>query len=270
MGSSEHLNGILKSGLDSNAEEGSVTRYQRGSVSRSNHSRNVKLGRKTRPRIFGRAFQVLFITILTLTASSLSAHAAQSPAKFKPGTYTGIFFFSFKHTFNQSSENIITNYYDLQSSNAAMGNLKFSVEKNGIIREVRVKINPFYYNVVGSLQAKTDDSCKGYNASGVGLGTARTASGSSKPPTLSIQSSDIKMVSGAVLGFASPIGDCGGNPPADTFINAVRADIDSLPASPWEFTATVVHDKWAAGTCTTSSWQVADRSFDCVWQVFRK
>jgi hypothetical protein len=255
-------------------EEDSMFGYRQQKIIQPDRVSKSGPGRKIGFHKFIVAFPIWFIMILSLTASGFPTPDKQNLDKFASGTYTGTFFFSFKHSFNQSSEAVEINYYDLESGYGnPMGNIKFSVGKDGVIRNVRIKINPFHYNIVSTLIAKTELSCKGYNASGVGFGWASVSATASKPPSLvpnTIQSPDIKLKSGGVVGFTSAIGDCGGNPPADSFINAIRYDIDSLPATPWDFTPTVIDKKWAAGTCTTWVWQTPDRSFECYWQVFRK
>ncbi len=167
--------------------------YREQKISQPDRVSKSGSGRKIGFHKYKLVIPICFIIILSLTASSFPARNPQSMDKFAPGTYTGIFFFSFKHSWNQSSETVILNYYDLKSGNA-MGNIKFSVGKNGAIQNVRIKINPFNYDVVSTVEPKTDDSCKGYNASAVGLGWANTNFNASKPPPWNPQPSILQIL----------------------------------------------------------------------------
>jgi hypothetical protein len=215
--------------------------------------------------------RIIFLS-LALILSFHFPQTQQSRKTLYPGLYVGVFTFNINHTFNTPvPPNIKENYYSLEVP-AGVGEIRFAVETKGTIRNIQIKVESFSYGVVSSLSVDYPDMpCKGYVAHGGGMANL-IKSGAMPPAAMGTKfmSSPMKIDPGKPWGFATSVGDCGGNPPKDSFKEAILADFNAMPASPWEFTPEFIEDDSISGTCTSAIWTTVDRSIDCIWMVNRK
>lgn len=221
------------------------------------------------------------LAALTVSHSPVRAESRLYDGSLAPGLYKGTFIFTIEHTYNRPAEGVPVNYYSLRADEA-MGSMRFNVSEDGTVPGVNVRIPSFRYDVVSEQTVEVPEGsqgeyhCTGNAFYGAGVGTASGGSGSSGAPPLIPGNYDffakpVKFNAGDPWGRGSVIGKC---PSVDSkiligkFIEGVKADINSLPATPWTFKVTWQGFQSAGGTCTTASWQTADHSITCYWAAY--
>ncbi len=237
------------------------------------------------PYILKSAIILLFFSVLA--ASTVSGSPVQASGRLKdktlsPGIYDGTFIFTIEHTYNKPVEGVMpTNYYSLLAKEAR-GSIRFRANEYGVVKGVSIRFPQFRYDVVQSQfltvpkGSQGEYHCTGNNAYAVGKGTASGGSGQSGAPPLSPTPSDfwtkpVKLNAGAVSGRVRLIGKCPGKADNKKFIEGIKWDINSLPATPWTFKITWlgVDGSSASGTCSTDSWVTAEHSISCSWTAWR-
>jgi hypothetical protein len=218
------------------------------------------------------------LAALTFSHSPVRAESRQYDDSLAPGVYKGTFIFTIEHTYNRPAEGVPVNYFSLRAEEV-MGTIRFSVDGAGVITGNSIRIPSFNYNAVNSQTITVPEGSQGeYNCTGnssyaAGMGTASVGSGSSGAPPLipgnfSFYTKPIKIKPGDPWGRVSLIGKCPGKGDSKGFTEAVKGDINALPASPWVFTVNWQSLQSAGGSCSTASWQVVDHSITCSWAAY--
>jgi hypothetical protein len=157
--------------------------------------------------------------------------------------------------------------------------MRFSVNEDGAVPGISIRIPGFPYNVVYSQTVVVPEGsqgeyhCTGSSGYAAGVGSASGGSGSSGAAPLSSTPFDfytkpIKLSPGDPWGRVSMTGKCPGGADSKKFTDGVKADFTALPASPWTFKATWQGFQSAGGTCSATSWQIPGRSFSCHWAAY--
>ncbi len=223
-------------------------------------------------------FSVFIFAVPAVSSSPVQALGRLEDDRLYPGTYNGTFIFTIEHTYNKPTQDMPTNYYSLRAEDA-VGLMRFRANEYGVVAGVQIRFSPFRYNAVNSQFLKVPEGsqgeyhCTGNNAYAAGVGTASGGSGLSGAPPLNPTPRDfwtkpVKLDSGDPFGQVSLIGKCPGKADRNVFINAVKLDINSLPATRWIFTVTWTGYASAGGTCSTESWTTANRSITCYWAAY--
>jgi hypothetical protein len=218
------------------------------------------------------------LAALTVSNSSVKAEGRLYDDLLAPGLYNGTFIFTIEHTWNRPAENVPMNYFSLRAE-GVMGTIRFNVNRDGAVSGNSIRIPSFKYDVVNSLTITVPEGSQGtYNCTGnssyaAGMGTASVGSGSSGAPPLipgnvSFYTKPIKINPGDPWGRVSLIGKCPGKGDSKGFIEAVKGDINGLPASPWTFIINWTGFQSAGGSCSTASWQVVHHSISCNWAAY--
>jgi hypothetical protein len=221
---------------------------------------------------------LLFLAALTVSPSPARAEARLQDNTLAPGLYKGTFIFTIEHTYNRPSEGVPMNYFSLKAENV-MGTIRFSVDRDGSITGNSIRIPSFTYNAVNSQTITVPEGSQGeYNCTGnssyaAGMGTASVGSGSSGAPPLipgnvGFYTLPVKIKPGDPWGRVSLIGKCPGKGDSKGFTEAVKGDINALPASPWIFSVNWQGFQSAGGSCSTDSWNVVDHSITCNWAAY--
>jgi hypothetical protein len=151
------------------------------------------------------------------------------------------------------------------------------VHEDGTVPGVKIRIPGFHYDVVSQQTVDVPEGyqgeyhCTGNSFYGAGEGTASGGSGSSGPPPLipgDFFSKPVKFNAGDPWGRGSMIGKCPGKVDSKKWVEGIKADINSLPSSPFTFQVTWHGVQSASGTCRTYSWETAYRSITCNWAAY--
>jgi hypothetical protein len=213
---------------------------------------------------------VIVVMVVALAAGS-PVRASAGLSGIPPGDYAGVVIFTLVHSWDLRSPTFPVNNYSLIID--GKGSIRFTAHSDGSFSQLSLTVPSISYVVTGQevFGPDTDGPCKGFSELGGGIGSISAPPGLIPSGTIAgeLYTPAVKLNPGETWGEIQSDGDCSAQVAVGAFIEAIKYDIDSMPADRWDFTTDSRFTTKLAGTCTTELWLIAQRSMTCFWQAFR-